>query len=284
MKTGHKVIIASINPGQVDAMFAARISELFRERRDRIVDLMHDECSGLLSRARNNIVYNFLAHPSKADWLLMLDSDQQLTLDGFDKLVAAAHDTERPFVAGLYFGAWPGEFYPTPVPLIFNTVPGRADRFRPIVEYPRDQVIEVESAGTGCILVHRSVLEKIGEQADPQHETAYFTDGTSAPRWCWFRDMPVNGEWFSEDHYFCAAARQVGFTLHAHTGVVLPHRKRFWMDDKHHLISHRDMLTDEERRSPRWAAIAGEAAPETTEAPRPIQRAAKPRPQRRRAG
>jgi len=167
------------------------------------------------------------------------------------------------------------------VPLIFNTVPGRADRFRPILEYPRDSVIEVESAGTGCLLVHRSVFEAIGEQADPQHEVAYFADGTQAPRWCWFRDMPVNGEWFSEDHFFCARAREVGFQLHAHTGVVLPHRKRFWMDDRHHLLSHRDMLTDDERRSPRWAALAGKPA-ETAEAPRVgVERAVKNRPHRK---
>ena len=276
MKTGHKVIVGWINPGMVDSMFAMRIAELYRERRDRIVDLMTDENSGLLSRGRNQLAANFLTHPSHADWLLMLDADQQLTLEGFDKLVAAAHDTERPIVAGLYFGAWGGEFYPTPVPLIFTALAGTS-RFVPIWKYPRDTVIPVDSAGTGCLLVHRSVFERIAEQADQQHHVAHYADGTSAVRWGWFQDMPVNGDWFSEDHYFCARARSVGFKLHAHTGAVLPHRKRFWLDERHHLLNHPDMLTDEERREPRWAPL-GDI--ETTQAPAAPEAAALKRPKR----
>jgi hypothetical protein len=286
---GDKVIVGFISPGQVDSMFAMRTAALFRERRDRIVDIMTDECSGLLSRARNQIVANFLTHPAKAEWLLMLDADQQLMLDGFDKLIDTAHDVERPIVAGLYFGAWGGPFYPTPVPLIFTAIPGTS-RFRPVVEYPRDTVIPVDSAGTGCLLVHRSVFEKIAdEDTNKQHTWTRYEDGSAAPRWCWFRDMPVNGDWFSEDHFFCAQARQVGYGLHAHTGVVLPHRKQFWLDERHHLLNHPDMVTAEERQSPPWSALLREPADElaakraeTTEAKRAPERAVVPRPRRAR--
>ena len=72
---------------------------------------------------------------AEAEWLLMLDSDEQLGLDGFDQLVAAVHDVERPIVAGLYFGAWPGDLYPTAMPLIFHAEEG-STRFLPIVDYP----------------------------------------------------------------------------------------------------------------------------------------------------
>lgn len=284
MKSADRVIIGWLSPGQVDNLFAMRIAELFRERHI-IADLMTDECSGLLSRGRNQLVANFLDHPANAQWLLMIDSDQQLSLDGFDKLIAAAHDVERPIVAGLYFGAWPGDFYPVPVPLIFHALPGTS-RFTPLFDYPRNQVVEVDSAGTGCLLIHRSVLERIADDAEPEHHVAHYTDGTSKVRWGWFQDMPVRGDWYSEDHFFCTRARSVGFKLHAHTGVVLPHRKRFWLDERHHLMNHPDMLTEEERRSPRWAGLYGtpaEDVPETTEAPRvAVERAVAARPRRKR--
>jgi hypothetical protein len=286
MRMNDKVIIGFLSPGEVDTMFALRLAAIFRERRDRVVDLMTDENSGLLSRGRNQVVANFLAHSTGAEWLLMLDVDQQLMLEDFDKLVAAAHDTDRPIVAGLYFGAWPGEFYPTAVPLIFYEHPQLPGRFVPFNEYPRDQIIPVDSAGTGCLLVHRSVFEKIAADADETHDIAHFADGSSAPAWCWFRDFPHRGDWFSEDHYFCARARERGFKLHAHTGVVLPHRKRFWLDERHHLVQFPEKLTAEERRSPRWAPMSGPppemGEPETAEAaPTVDERAVKPRPRRK---
>lgn len=238
MKSDAKVIIGWVSNGQVDSMFAMRLAGLFGERRDRIADLLTREESGLLSRGRNQLVADFLAIPSGADWLLMLDADQQLMLDGFDKLIAAAHHAERPIVSGLYFGAWATQFYPVAVPMIFHAMPG-TNRFRPVEGYERDAVIPIDSAGAGCLLVHRSVLERIAEDATDQ-TTAHFEDGTSQVRWAWFRDGPVDGDWFSEDHYFCAQARQAGFKLHAHTGVVLPHRKSFWLGESHYLMgAHR---------------------------------------------
>ena len=283
---GDKVIIGFISPGEVDALFAMRLAAIFRERRDRVVDLMCDENSGLLSRGRNQVVRNFLNHPDRAEWLLMLDSDMQLFVEHFDKLIQTAHDTERPIVAGLYFGAWQGDFYPTPVPLIFHEHPQRPGRFIPLDNYPRDAVIRIDSAGTGCLLVHRSVFERIAEDADPKHDVARYEDGRSEAKWCWFRDMPVHGDWFSEDHFFCARAREVGFQLHAHTGVMLPHRKKFWLEEKHHMIAHPEKITPEERRSERWSAMFGgyqpEPEPETTEAQQTQQeRAVKPRPVKR---
>lgn len=249
MRNGDRVVIGFISPGQVDTMFALRLAALFRERPGRVVDLLTKESSGLLSQARNQLVADFLIHPVGAEWLLMLDTDQQLILPDFDKLCDAADDTERPIAAGLYFGAWAADLglYPTAIPLIFRNHPTLPHRFAPIMDYPRDQVIPVDSAGTGCLLVHRSVFEGI-RAAD---ENPQDPDG----RWCWFRDLPAAGGWFSEDHFFCSVARENGYPIHAHTGVVLPHRKKVWLDERHHLLSHLEMLTPAERRSPQWTPV-----------------------------
>jgi GT2 family glycosyltransferase len=220
-----KIAIGWLDPGTVDGMFCLSIAGIYAQRTSRIESLIRVESGGLLSRGRNELVARFMDH-SDAEWLLMLDSDEQLSVAGFDKLVAAAHDDERPVVAGLYFGAWPSRdgLYPEACPLIFEKVP-ETTTFKPIANYPQDTLIEVDSAGTGCLLIHRSVLECFRRFADPKHE---------GKDWCWFRDMPVNGDWFSEDHFFCARAQTLGYKVHAHTGVVLPHRKRFWLTDKHH--------------------------------------------------
>jgi hypothetical protein len=114
-------------------------------------------------------------------------------------------------------------------------------RFVPILNYPDDRVIEVDSAGTGCLLIHRSVFEKFQADANPHQ-------GQS---WCWFQDMPVNGDWFSEDHWFCARAREVGYRLHAHTGVILPHRKRFWLSDKQYIKPDLEEVANGMRELPR---------------------------------
>lgn len=219
MRQRDKVVIGWLDPGHVDGMFMLTVATIYAMRGSRIDGLMRVEAGGLLSRGRNELAAQFLEH-SDAQWLLMLDSDEQLSLDGFDKLIDSVHDADRPIVAGLYFMAWGGDR--AAMPAIFNAVP-ESTKFRPVADYPTDQLIPVDSAGTGCLLIHRSVFEAIQADATP-HEGKY---------WCWFRDMPVNGDWFSEDHYFCQRAKGLGFPIHAHTGVVLPHRKRYWLTDKH---------------------------------------------------
>lgn len=223
MRTRDKVAIGWLDPGTVDGMFAMSVASVYANRLDRIDALLRVEAGGLLSRGRNELVARFM-DTTDAAWLLMVDSDEQLSLECFDKLIGAVHDRDRPIVAGVYMGAWPGELYPMACPLIFRRVKD-STRFLPVMDYPLDTVIQVDSAGTGCLMVHRSVFEAFQEQATP-HE------GKS---WCWFRDMPVNGDWFSEDHFFCSRAIELGFAIHAHTGATLPHRKRFWLTAEHHL-------------------------------------------------
>lgn len=221
MKSRDRVSIGWLDPGQVDGMFALSIASVYANRLDRIDALIRVEAGGLLSRGRNELVDRFMT-TSTAEWLLMIDSDEQLSLDAFDKLVGAVHDKERPIVAGLYFGAWHGDLYPAACPLIFKAVP-ESTRFLPFTDYPADELVEIDSAGTGCLMIHRSVFEAFQAEATP-HE------GKS---WCWFRDMPVNGDWFSEDHFFCARAKELGYPIWAHTGATLPHRKRFWLTERH---------------------------------------------------
>lgn len=219
MRSSETVAIGWIDPGLVDGMFAVRLFELARFRSERIGGMIRVEGS-LLSRQRNEVIAAFL-DDYEADWLMFIDSDEQLTVSAFDKWCEAAHALERPVVAGLVFSTLSQGIMPTPTPAIFTSCADGVS-VAPIMDYPVNKIIPIDAAGTGALMVHRSVLQKIRDTA---------TDD-EADRWCWFRDLPVGGKWLGEDLYFCRRIREAGFKLHAHTGVVLSHRRRFWLDER----------------------------------------------------
>jgi GT2 family glycosyltransferase len=224
MKSAHKVSIGSCDPGTVNGAFAYRLIQLAQARSARLGPFVRVKGSGLLSKQRNRVVKQFL-DGTKSDWLLLIDSDEQLTLEAFDKLLETAHDKERPVVAGLVFAGFgiEGAPYPKPVPAIFQDAP---EGFLPLYKYDKDSVFEIDAAGTGCLLIHRSVLEKMRETADKNQGTD----------WCWFWDGPVNGNWIGEDLLFCRRIRALGFPIYVNTGAILPHQKSYWLDERHHQL------------------------------------------------
>jgi hypothetical protein len=172
---------------------------------------------------RNRVVKAFLEN-TDSDWLLMIDTDEQLDTETFDLLCQTAHDKERPVVSALVFAAFDAHkhLYPKPVPAIFQDVP---EGFLPLFKYDRNAVFQIDACGTGCLLIHRSVLEKMREMADPHQ----------GKDWCWFWDGPIDGNWISEDLLFSRRIRQLGFPIHVNTAAVLPHQKSYWLDERHHL-------------------------------------------------
>ena len=88
-----------------------------------------------------------------------------------------------------------------------------------------DEVIEIDAAGTGCLLVHRSVIEKFRAESDPVHQQG---------KWGFFQDMPLHGQWVGEDLLFSLRAKGFGFKIFAHTGVQLAHERRYWLSKDHH--------------------------------------------------
>jgi hypothetical protein len=221
MRSKETVCIAIPHDGTVDAQLTLDLVTLMRERKTRIDSLQMVQGTGLLARTRNIIVKNFL-DDSHADWLFMLDSDQTLSVDVFDKLVDTAHKDDKPFVAGLVFAQFFDDGVLRPVPAIYNL--HESGSMLPIDDYAKDSVIRIDGAGTGAILVHRSVLEAVREKANPNQGTD----------WCWFFDGAIDGRWFSEDLLFCRKVGALGFPIFAHTGAILPHHKQFWLDDRHH--------------------------------------------------
>lgn len=217
MRTKDKVAIGWIDGGQVDGDFAAHMFALAGARTERIERLIRVE-GHLLSRQRNELTATYLG-VSEAEWLLMLDTDHRFTPQQFDRMCASVHDVSAPVVSGLYFGAFPsGDLYPTAVPIAFS-LDDNGD-YRTLREWQPGRLIEVDAVGGGCLLVHRSVLEKV-------------RDMVGLNEWSWFADGPANGRWFSEDMVFCQRIRAAGFPIFVQPDVELPHLKQYWLTGAH---------------------------------------------------
>ncbi len=218
MRTQDRIVVAWPDPGTVDGAFAADMMNLAAARRERLAQTIRVRGGGLLSRTRNQIVAAFLG-ATDAAWLWMIDTDHRVGVDVFDRLVAAAHDTACPVVAGLYFGAWPSDGpYPRPIPIAYDYIDGS---FVPVTTIEPRGLHRVDGVGTGCVLIHRSVLQGMRDDAD---------DGLRD--WCWFADGPIgDGRWLSEDLTFCKRLGERGVPIHVHTGAVLPHHKQHWETD-----------------------------------------------------
>jgi hypothetical protein len=222
MRAKDKICIGMVNNGTIDSMLAQDLIHIAIHPSQRFHNLVQVGNIGLTTRSRNLVVKTFL-ETTEAAWLLMIDSDERLSIDAFLKLVDAAHDKDRPIVSGLVFAAFfDDEDGLRPVPTIYRMDPEKG--LEAIDAYPEDQLIEVDAIGTGCILIHRSVLLEMQKQATPNQ----------GKNWAWFVEGAIEGTYFGEDLLFSKRLKSMGFKIHAHTGAILPHHKQFWLDERHH--------------------------------------------------
>jgi hypothetical protein len=223
MKSSHKVCIGMVNNGTIDALLAMDLIHVARDKDGHFDHMVQVGNVGLTTRSRNVVVKTFL-ETTDADWLLMIDSDERLSLDAWHKLLDAAHDKERPIVSGLVFAAFFDEQDGLrPVPTIYRMDMEKG--LQPIDDYPIDELIDVDAVGTGCLLIHRSVLLDMQKQATPNQ----------GKDWAWFVEGAIDGTYFGEDLLFSKRLKSMGYKIHAHTGAILPHHKQFWLDDRHHI-------------------------------------------------
>lgn len=214
--TSGKVVLAYVHPAeQVAAVFHHSVVQLL------LHDMTHQGrilgggghfpvVSGAnIVNARNLVVRTFLdAH--NAEWLLFVDADHQFPPDLADRLVEAADPKTAPIVGGLYYGIWHGSGSPVQFPQIYYWADDPPGVLR--AEFvPDDQLIQVGATGTGCLLIHRSVLEAMrGKHPEP---------------WPWFQETAINGQPVGEDITFCMRAGALGFPIHVHTGIEAGHQK-----------------------------------------------------------
>lgn len=168
--------------------------------------------SGYIASGRDELCKKFL-DMSQAEWLLMVDWDVTFSPDALYALLDAAKPPKKkkptkPVIAGCY-----------------ATFFGDSNKLRPCWMYeieglenvPADwvavgEVVECTTVGMGFTLIHRSVLEKLAK--------VYADDP-----WHWFGHDIINGSRVGEDLTFCKRARDSGFKVWGHGGVLLGHTK-----------------------------------------------------------
>lgn len=149
------------------------------------------------------------------DWILWVDSDIVLTNQALQKVWQAADADLRPVVTGTYFISKENEqAMMTPYPAIFNWTDSdyQISYVHPL---PKDQVIQVGTAGFGFVLMHRSAIDKMRAVHG------------SIP---YFNETGVGDKFVSEDINFFRLMHQAGVPLYSHTGAVVQHMKRFSLD------------------------------------------------------
>jgi GT2 family glycosyltransferase len=158
--------------------------------------------------ARNQLVQRMLKNGSK--WIFFLDDDVLAPPDAFEKLSAVPCE----IVSGLYYKRQ-GRITPT---MYRDSSPHP----QPIqIPSGGNPVFEVDYVGGGCLLVHRSVFERI-----------------KAPWFEWTvdrEDLPVYRR-MGEDFMFSEKARRAGLRIMAHTGVRCKHMGYGYSDEEGHFV------------------------------------------------
>ena len=149
------------------------------------------------------------------EWMLSVDSDVVLTTEALNKVWSVAQ-SGMPIVTGIYFVSKENEqAMMTPYPALFNWTddPHALSYVHPL---PKDIVVKVGAAGFGFVLINRSVVTKMREH-----------HGKNTP---FFNETGVGETFVSEDINFYRMMGEAGVPLHAHTGAVVQHIKRFSYD------------------------------------------------------
>jgi hypothetical protein len=174
--------------------------------------------------ARNTLVHQFLAS-DRGDWLLMLDDDQVYPKELLEHLIEAADPDTRPIMGVPVWRYQADGSSSTTVKVTHNILD--LHESNAFVEYtdelPDNAVVQVPAVGTGCMLVHRSVFERMADWCEQQ---GY------GRRWCWFRHnvyLPADMA-EGEDLYFCRLAAALGIPVYVTTFTTLGHVKRIILD------------------------------------------------------
>lgn len=218
------VLLGYLHPNDVSASFHKSLLDLLGHDLSgprRLHSWAMVKCgSGGIADGRNDLAKKFLEGPS--DWLFMVDADMGFAPNTLDSLLNFADATERPIVGGLAFaqresrpdGMNGFRCFPQPTLLDWVTNDAGVARFTGRSHYPVNSLCKTGATGGACILIHRSVFERVADRFGPE----WFTQGFDAA-----------GEKMGEDISFFDRTRQLEIPLFVHTGIRTTHFKHLWL-------------------------------------------------------
>ena len=175
-----------------------------------------------ISRQREELFWQW-KNTMPSDWILWIDSDIILNTDALKILINSVDKDTRPVVSGLYFISKEAEqTLPKPMPCIFVNPQDDDFALIPIEPLPTNELIEIDSAGMGFVLMHKSIIEKL--------DTKYKDEPVFAEH------AGIGKNFISEDIAFFRKLKSVGVPVYAHTGAHVQHIKRFSLDINYYLM------------------------------------------------
>ena len=214
------VSIAWCDNGMVDGKFMQGVTDVILKSGVNFFSTLRSQ-GNQIARQRQTVI-DYWYEKSKSDWLLWVDSDVVISPETFRLLWDNKDAKERPLVSGVYFTTDnPEEPLMVPMPTVFSFT-NKGDgtfglsRVHPL---PKNQLIKVDAAGFGFILMHRSIVEKV---------KAVAPDGQM------FMEMGRGTKFIGEDIFFFALCDKAEVPLYCHTGALAPHMKRFSFDEHYY--------------------------------------------------
>lgn len=174
------------------------------------------------------------------DWLLWVDSDIVLTNEALQLVWQSAHPVERPIISGTYFISKQMESsIMQPYPAVFMAHEDDKYLMSYVHPLPFNQLLKVDYAGFGFLLMHRSVADKMREF---HGDISFFIESMDEAN-------NAKDTFIGEDIQFFMKMKEAGIPLHVHTGATVKHMKRFAFDEEFYKLYWATMLKSMEAQA-----------------------------------
>lgn len=213
-KAKESLVITWCDNGYTDGLFTSGLTSMLLHISQKYPEIgvvgINQTIGGQIARQRQDALRNF--EEMNCEWLLWVDSDIVLNLDAFDLLWKNRNPETHPVMCGIYFITMEMNLpLPAPMPCIFNIYDETGNR--PVHPLPVNELLPIDVAGLGFTLMHKSVAKKLREAYG---ETTF--------------QIQIDTRHISEDVSFFYKLKELGIPVHAHTGALVEHIKRFVFD------------------------------------------------------
>ena len=160
-RSNGRVVPVFIHPGYVDVRFMASLMQ--SQAANTMQKGFLSSSSPRTNKARTESIDLFLT--TGAEWMWYMDTDMTFGIDVLPRLLKTAKHEDAHIVAALGFIVKQEEalIYPN---YFMRNHEKKGERYITTVPWP-EEAFEVDAVGSSCMIVHRTVIERLNEWACP---------------------------------------------------------------------------------------------------------------------